>query len=1255
LADDIAKATAPPGPPDVARDAEMKTIHGNPTASAYDQVGVTGLKAFSGYVLEEYLPELMGQKALKAYKTMGDDPIVTALLTAITLILRAVDWRVEPADDGSDHRNAHSAKAEQEAEFAQGLLDDMSHPWEDVINETLSMLQYGWAYLEIVLKTRLGPDQDDPAKRSKFNDGRIGVRKLPIRAQESLLRWQLQEDGGVEGMWQQPPQGGQQLFIPIERALLFRTTSKKNSPEGVSILRAAYRPWFIKRGVEDHEAIGIERELAGLPVVSIPKRYLEPGASGEDLAFANTARMLARDIKLNSQAGVVIPSEPFKNPDGTFSAVPMVKLELLSSGGSGKRAIDTDIVVKRYNRLIAMSAMADFITLGDEKGSYSLSQNKSELFLRSCESYLNQIAAVVNRFLFPRIFAYNGIDPALIPVLKPGRLAPVDLNELGTYVAQLAAAGAPLFPNQELSNYLADVAGLPEPPEDIGLQPPPGKLPRFGQINPDTGEPMTLDEHAQYQQADLGGTTFGENASVRANTMAKYNENHDEKGKFTSGDFQSHLANMNTGTRNKVKAILDSDRSNELKASKLQTMALRAYPASPEQKAISHIHNTIRGWPTQKYNENHDELGRFSSGGAALADTKVNSKGKDVLGRDIPDWRGAHVYHSTDEASAKKIEQNGYKTGSGYYGNMVSFTPDSKYTTQFGPVTTQAKISENAKILNLNDPHDWETFQRTTAGVPSDKYAEAIKRAGYHGLYDVGAGDLFIADPSVARFEGAYRARLKKYNENHDELGRFSTGSGGEYPHTITVEHHPETGSKKPYETWSHYDSGRKLRTASFKTQEAATESARSSADLLSRLKKYNENHDELGRFAESGYTYTEGKGPLGRGKWQAHHAESGLTSYNLHPTKEQAAADLSSRLDANARRDTARSERASRLSDMRDRHLAGGEVTESDVKTLGLKAHADMRDFIPAAAELHSVSSRSIRPALGDTKIRVTYSDGGTKLEGLNSREGLSNIAASFRLKKYNENHDVAGRFSDGSGDGRTFWRGSNPGDARRIKTGNESWDSHLFVADNQDDARMYGSHLTQYEAALDAKILREGTAEFRNVAGSQRKNENLLDYASRAANSAKAAGYDAVWFKRQGDVGTAILNPAKFQIKKYNENHDELGRFAEGGGGALSGRQLAEQRNAHLKDPAHMTNAQLKNEHAKLSEKSSELASKLIEAGRGSEKFNETAAKTDPLAVEYHANSLRRSALRQEVMARYGPDLSIEHLRAGGARIKL
>jgi len=364
-------------------------------------------------------------------------------------------------------------------------------------------------------------------------------------------------------MWQQPPQGGPQLYIPIERALLFRTTSRKNSPEGVSILRSAYRPWWLKRGAEDHEAIGIERDLAGLPIVSIPKKYLAPGASGQDLQFKQNAEKLARDIKMNSQAGVVLPSETFQNPDGSWSNVPMMKLELLSASSS-RRMIETDPVIKRHNRLIAMSAMADFLTLGDDKGSYSLSANKSELFLRSCEAYLHQIASVVNRFLFPRIFRYNGIPHELLPTIKPGRLAPVDLNELGAYIAALAGAGAPMFPNQELSNYLADVAGLPEPPEDIGLMAKPGQLPKFGQTNPDTGEPTTLEEHQAFEQAGLAGTAFNENVSPgrgggggaakksftigkvarrrTPNPFAKYNENHDERGRFTFANGTGGLA-----------------------------------------------------------------------------------------------------------------------------------------------------------------------------------------------------------------------------------------------------------------------------------------------------------------------------------------------------------------------------------------------------------------------------------------------------------------------------------------------------------------------------------------------------------------------------------------------------------------------------------------------------------------------------------------------------------------------------------------
>lgn len=425
-----------------------------PKGGMFQEIGVSGLKVYSGILNEEYLPELRGQNAIRVYRQMADgDAIVAAVLTAIGLILRATDWRVEPANDTSE--------AEKEAEFVEGLFEDMSHTMEDFISEALSMLPFGWAYHETVLKRRVGPDQKDPKKRSKFTDGRIGIRKLPLRSQDSLFRWEMQDDGGIMGMWQQPPLGGPLTFVPITSALLIRTTSKKNNPEGHSILRAAYKSWYLLKTIEEMEAIGIERELAGLPVVSIPAKYLSADASPTDKAIALEYQKVARDLKFNQQGGIVIPSDCYVNPDGsTLTNNRMVDVALLSAGG--KRSIDTDPIVQRHQRNIARSALADFIMLGDQKGSYALSKNKAELFLKACETFLNQIAAPVNRFMIPRLWDYNGISRDLMPEVKPGRVAPIDLAELGAYIQQLSMAGAPLFPDEPLEDYLREVADLPE-------------------------------------------------------------------------------------------------------------------------------------------------------------------------------------------------------------------------------------------------------------------------------------------------------------------------------------------------------------------------------------------------------------------------------------------------------------------------------------------------------------------------------------------------------------------------------------------------------------------------------------------------------------------------------------------------------------------------------------------------------------------------------------------------------------------------
>lgn len=420
-------------------------------------LGVEGAKISSGFVHDEFLIKLVGERGRRVYREMRDnDSVVSAILFAVEMLLRAVDWTVscDSEDDG----------AAEGVEFLEGVIDDMSHTWDDFIGNVTSMLTFGWQYSEVVYKRRLGPDQRDPRRRSRFSDGKIGIRKIGDRSQETLNKWEIDEDdGSVLGMWQDRPNGGGTAFIPIERALLFRPHTHKGSPEGRSVLRGAYRSWFMLKNIQEIEAIAIERELNGLPVAYIPNATLN-GKSDEALAAKELYKKLVRDIKFNEQGGVVLPSDPYYDADGKPSSVRQVELQLLNAKGS--RAIDTDSVVKRYQGDIARTILADFIMLGQgDRGSFALSRSKVDLFARALEGWLSSIASTCNRHLVPKLWRLNGFDPGSMPYLVPGRVAPEDLKELGDYVESLSRAGI-VVTDAETEDRLRDAGGLPEAPVD---------------------------------------------------------------------------------------------------------------------------------------------------------------------------------------------------------------------------------------------------------------------------------------------------------------------------------------------------------------------------------------------------------------------------------------------------------------------------------------------------------------------------------------------------------------------------------------------------------------------------------------------------------------------------------------------------------------------------------------------------------------------------------------------------------------------
>ena len=422
-------------------------------------LGVAGDNTSNGQIrADEFLPELRGKKAIRKYREMRDnDSTIGAVMYATEQVLRDVDLKVMPAND--------SAEAKEEAEFVKSVLDDMDHTLDDHIAESLSNLSYGFAWFEVIYKRRIGPTERSDKKRSKYTDGRMGVRKIAIRAPWTISRFDVdQQTGDVKGIYQDGSGYNNSNYIPTRKSLYYRTTTINGDPAGRSILRNAYTSYEYVNNLQSIEAIAVERELAGIPVARIPAEYLSGDATAAQSGFVNNLQSILRDVKFNEQGYIILPSDTYPDKDGAPTNQKLVDVELMSSSGS--RNIDIDPIVRRYQHDIARSVLSEFLMLGGgNTGSYALSKSKTDLFLRALESYIQAIVDVLNKQLVERLWELNGLNYDLMPTIVAGDVAPHDLREIAAFLRNLNGADINVSDHPEVIQDLMDIAELKYDPE----------------------------------------------------------------------------------------------------------------------------------------------------------------------------------------------------------------------------------------------------------------------------------------------------------------------------------------------------------------------------------------------------------------------------------------------------------------------------------------------------------------------------------------------------------------------------------------------------------------------------------------------------------------------------------------------------------------------------------------------------------------------------------------------------------------------
>lgn len=387
------------------------------------EIGTSGLTEYQGIIQEDFLREWRGKEAYKRANEMRlNSPIIGALLSAIEQSIRKVTWTLSSETGEEDPR----------IELWEAQVDKLEGGFGNWVSEALTMLPFGFSLFEIVWAR---------------TDAGVIASKFAPRGQDTVHRWLLGKAGEFEGFVQQAEPYYQLVEIPSEKLIHLKTRSEKGNPEGRSILRAAWLPYYYAKNIMQIEAIGIERDLAGMPVIKLPDgANTDTNTSTSD---ASKAAKIVRNLRNDEQAGVVLP----------FGW----DLQLLSTGGS--RQFDTDKIIQRYESRMLMSSLAQFLMLGQgETGSFALSRDQTDLFNMSVNTTADTIADALNSQFIPRLMRLNGYDAEGLK-LDHSPAGDADVPGIATF---LQSVGDKLTWTVSDETWLRDVAGLPQvAPEEI--------------------------------------------------------------------------------------------------------------------------------------------------------------------------------------------------------------------------------------------------------------------------------------------------------------------------------------------------------------------------------------------------------------------------------------------------------------------------------------------------------------------------------------------------------------------------------------------------------------------------------------------------------------------------------------------------------------------------------------------------------------------------------------------------------------------
>ena len=415
------------------------------------EIGQPGLTVLGGSVLESCQYELQWPQCIYTFDKMRRDATISSAIQLLETMISKVKWKVQIPHNASDD-------LKRKKQYLEEVIEDMDCSLLEVIKEISSFNTYGFCVMEKVFRRRLR------SQGSYYNDGLVGIKKIVPRAQETIAKWEYDEDNreltGVR-QWYRKNNGAVNEFeiapgklIPREKFMLFRANSRRGSPTGTSPLVYCWESWKFKKALEESEAVGVAKDLRGLPILTIPAQYMSDGASESDKAVYEYLKRVIRNVHRDEQEGLILPGVRDESGQKLF--------EFELAGVTGSKSYNVGEIINRYSNEILMSFFADVLKLGQgATGSYSLADSKTSIIATRIEAALMEIQDQFNNDLIKQLAQLNGWNPVDMPKLVYGDIDNMDLDTLSKYLQRAKATGL-IAPTPGNINWVAEQVGLPD-------------------------------------------------------------------------------------------------------------------------------------------------------------------------------------------------------------------------------------------------------------------------------------------------------------------------------------------------------------------------------------------------------------------------------------------------------------------------------------------------------------------------------------------------------------------------------------------------------------------------------------------------------------------------------------------------------------------------------------------------------------------------------------------------------------------------